>query len=94
MLCKVGEIEVWRILEINGPFLSPEELFPNNRSDARRAINTHCPDQLCPTTGKLILPIQGFLLKRPRMWCSWTVVSETTRTTHILTGTCVRIIAL
>ena len=66
MLCKVGEIEVWRILEINGPFLKPEELFPNDGPEARNAIAMHAPQQLCQTTGGLILPIQGFLLKTPK----------------------------
>lgn len=63
MLCKIGEIEVWRILELNGPYLTPEELFPFDASEAREAINAHAPSQLCPSTGGLILPIQGFLLK-------------------------------
>ncbi|MEP1208368.1 MAG: MBL fold metallo-hydrolase [Rhizobiaceae bacterium] len=63
MLCKIGDIEVWRILEINGPYLDPEALFPNDGPQVRQAIEAHAPDQLCPTTGGLILPIQGFLLK-------------------------------
>ena len=23
MLCRIGDVEIWRILEINGPFLKP-----------------------------------------------------------------------
>ena len=65
MLCRIGEVEVWRILEINGPYLSPEELFPEAGPEAREVISAHCPHQLCATTGRLILPIQGFLLKTP-----------------------------
>lgn len=65
MLCKIGNIEVWRILEINGPYLSPEELFPTVGTEARSAIETYAPHQICPKTGRLILPIQGFLLKTP-----------------------------
>jgi len=65
MLCRIGDVEVWRILEINGPFLNPEELFPNAGPQAREAIATHVPHQLCAATGRLILPIQGFLLKTP-----------------------------
>ena len=65
MLCKIGDVEVWRILEINGPYLSPEELFPTAGPEARDAIKTHVPHQLCAVTGRLILPIQGFLLKTP-----------------------------
>ena len=65
MLCKIGEIEVWRILEINGPFLHPEELFPTAGAELQGAMQKHVPHQLCPNTGRMILPIQGFLLKTP-----------------------------
>jgi len=65
MLCKVGDIEVWRVLEINGPYLSPEELFPTAGPEVVDAINAYAPQQLCSKTGGLILPIQGFLLKTP-----------------------------
>ncbi len=65
MLCRIGDVEVWRILEINGPYLSPEELFPTAGPEVRETINAHVPDQLCSVTGRLILPIQGFLLKTP-----------------------------
>ncbi|MEM7215758.1 MAG: MBL fold metallo-hydrolase [Pseudomonadota bacterium] len=65
MLCKIGDVEIWRILEINGPYLSPEELFPKDSAEAREKIGRYAPDQLCPKTGGLILPIQGFLLKTP-----------------------------
>ncbi len=63
MLCRIGQIEVWRILEINAPFLTPEELYPTAGPDVREIIQAHVPNQLCPATGRLILPIQGFLLK-------------------------------
>ena len=65
MLCKIGEVEIWRILEINGPFRTPEHLFPNDGEEAREMIARHAPQQLCADTGKLILPIQGFLLRTP-----------------------------
>ncbi len=65
MLCRIGEVEVWRILEINAPYRSPEELFPTAGPEVRDVIKTHAPEQLCPATGHLILPIQGFLLKTP-----------------------------
>ena len=65
MLCRIGEIEVWRILEIHGPFLPPEKLFPNAGDNVRDVINDRVPGQLCPDTGNLILPVQGFLLKTP-----------------------------
>ena len=65
MLCKIGEIEVWRVLDIHAPFLTPAELFPNAGPDVARIVEDHVPGGLCAETGRLILPIQGFLLKTP-----------------------------
>ncbi len=65
MLCKVGNIEVWRILEINGPFLRPEELYPTAGPDVAEIVESHAPGSVCCHSGRLILPIQGFLLKTP-----------------------------
>lgn len=65
MLCKIGAVEVWRILEIHAPFMTPEELYPNAGPDVRAIIEAHVPGGLCPQSGRLILPIQGFLLKTP-----------------------------
>ncbi|MCP4315692.1 MAG: MBL fold metallo-hydrolase [Hyphomicrobiales bacterium] len=53
------------MLEMNAPFLMPEELFPTAGPDVRDIVNAHVPGQLCPGTGRLILPVQGFLLKTP-----------------------------
>ena len=63
MLCKIGSIEVWRILEICAPFLTPEELFPTAGPDVSEVIAKYAPEQLCSNSGRLILPVQGFLLK-------------------------------
>lgn len=65
MLCRVGEVEVWRILEINGPFVEPEKLYPTAGPELHHVLREHAPGQLCEHSGKLILPIQGFLLKTP-----------------------------
>lgn len=65
MLCKIGDVEVWRILEIHAPFMVPEELYPNAGPDVRAIIQAHVPGGLCPQSGRLMLPIQGFLLKTP-----------------------------
>ena len=65
MLCKVGNVEVWRILEIHAPFLTPEELYPTAGPDVAAIVEAHTPGSVCCHTGKLILPIQGFLLKTP-----------------------------
>ncbi len=65
MLCKVGNVEVWRILEIYAPFLSPEELYPTAGPDVTSIIKAHVPGGVCSASGRLILPVQGFLLKTP-----------------------------
>ncbi|MEM8649412.1 MAG: MBL fold metallo-hydrolase [Pseudomonadota bacterium] len=65
MLCKIGDVEIWRLLEINGPFLTLGELFPGNGSEAQEAFEKYAPHQLCQNTGKLILPVQAYLLKTP-----------------------------
>jgi len=65
MLCKIGEVEVWRILEINGPFVKPEELYPTAGPDVADIIESHAPGSICAQSGRLILPVQGFLLKTP-----------------------------
>ncbi|WP_299842056.1 MBL fold metallo-hydrolase [uncultured Roseovarius sp.] len=63
MLCKIGDIEVWRILEIHAPFLTPEELFPTAGPDVRKIVEAQVPGGICAQSGRLILPVQGFLLK-------------------------------
>lgn len=65
MLCRIGEVEVWRILELHGPFLPPEELFPNAGPDVARLIEACAPGNICAASGMLVIPIQGFLLKTP-----------------------------
>lgn len=65
MLCKIGDVEVWRILESADPFKTPEELYPTAGPDVRAIIENHVRGSICPTSGRLILPVQGFLLKTP-----------------------------
>ncbi len=65
MLCKIGDIEVWRILELDLPFMLPEQLYPNAGPEVSAIIQAEVPGALCPTSGRLILPVQGFLLKTP-----------------------------
>ncbi|MEX0351105.1 MAG: MBL fold metallo-hydrolase [Paracoccaceae bacterium] len=65
MLCKIGDVEVWRILEIHAPFMMPEELFPTAGSDVTAVIEELVPGSIDIASGRLILPIQGFLLKTP-----------------------------
>lgn len=64
MLCRIGDVEIWRILEINAPYLPAEDLFPDV-TDVAALIEARDPGAICPASGGLILPIQGFLLKTP-----------------------------
>ncbi|MEM7270796.1 MAG: MBL fold metallo-hydrolase [Pseudomonadota bacterium] len=65
MLCRIGDVEIWRILELNGPFLTPETCFPNAGAEAEEIVRAKTPEALDKRSGKLILPVQGFLLKTP-----------------------------
>lgn len=65
MLCKIGDVEIWRILEIHEPFLKPVELYPTAGPDVAAILDSYVPGCLCQYSGQLILPIQGFLLKTP-----------------------------
>lgn len=65
MLCKIGDVEVWRILDWHGLFQRPERLFPNAPEDVARIIEDRSPGCIDDATGRLILPVQGFLLKLP-----------------------------
>ncbi len=65
MLCRIGDVEIWRILELEGPFLTPDKLFPNAGPDVAKIIETHAPGSVAKGTGSFILPVQGFLMKTP-----------------------------
>ncbi len=65
MLLKIGEVEIWRILDMVAPFRAPEDLFPNAGPDVARIIEAAAPGSMCQDTQRLILPMQGFLLKTP-----------------------------
>lgn len=65
MLCKIGEVEVWRILDLHGPYQAADALFPNAGPDVARIIEQYAPGNIEAATGKVILPVQGFLLKTP-----------------------------
>ncbi len=63
----IGEIEVTRIVELEEPFLAPDKMFAEATPEA---IAPHLgwllPDALCPTTGRLILPIQTYVIRTPQ----------------------------
>lgn len=65
MLCRIGEIEIWRVLDWHGLFWPPKELFPNAPDDVAHIMEALAPGSVDAETGRLILPVQGFLLKTP-----------------------------
>jgi len=66
MLLEVGNVEVWRLLDMELAFMSPHSLYPNAGPDVADKILRDAPGSIEAATGKLIIPIQGFLLKTPR----------------------------
>lgn len=64
MLLRVGDVEIWRILESVDPFFTPEHWFPE-ADPAWLATVRAVPGQFNPVTGKMLLPVQGFLLRTP-----------------------------
>lgn len=65
MLCRIGDVEVWRVLDWHGPFMTPERLFPTAPADVARIVEDLAPGSVDPVSGRMVLPVQGFLLKTP-----------------------------
>lgn len=66
MLFRMGDIEIWRILESVDPFLEPQKFFPDMKAEDLDLLRREVPRQLCPRTGMILIPIQGFLIRTPR----------------------------
>jgi glyoxylase-like metal-dependent hydrolase (beta-lactamase superfamily II) len=63
---KVGALEIARIVEVEEPFLEPEKMFAEATPDAIASAREWMgPHAFCPDTGKLILPIQSYLIRTP-----------------------------
>jgi glyoxylase-like metal-dependent hydrolase (beta-lactamase superfamily II) len=59
-----GGFEIARIVELEEPFLKPEQMFPDATPEAIDAERAWLePHALCPETGKLILPIQTYVVR-------------------------------
>lgn len=63
----VGDIVVRRVLEMEIPFRTPEQLFLDCTPEAIEA-NRHWmePRAMCPETGKMIIAVQSYLLRTRR----------------------------
>jgi len=60
MLCRVGDVEVWRILEINAPFMTAEDMFPDAGPElAERITENSAKGQFTANSKLAILPVQG-----------------------------------
>ncbi|MBX9606795.1 MAG: MBL fold metallo-hydrolase [Gammaproteobacteria bacterium] len=64
---KLGEVEIGRIIESNGPFMSVYDFFPDATPELL-APHRHWLDQgaLDPRTDELIMPIQSYVVRTPR----------------------------
>ncbi|WP_050931621.1 MBL fold metallo-hydrolase [Aestuariivita boseongensis] len=65
MLTRIGDVEIWRILESVDPLYEPGFIFPNIDPDGAELLERAAPGCICAKSGKLSLPIQGFLLRTP-----------------------------
>ncbi len=62
MLLRIGDIEVWRILDCISPMKGPDEFFPGSGAEGVAEVRRLAPRQICPDTGGILIPIQGFLI--------------------------------
>ena len=61
---RVGNIHIWRIVESEEPFIPFGEMFPDGNAEAIAPHRSWLePWALCPDSGRLILPVQSYLLK-------------------------------
>lgn len=61
-----GDVTIHRILEIEGPFVPPNDIFPNATPDALEPdMHWLINHAICADTGKLILPIQSYVVQTP-----------------------------
>lgn len=65
MLTRIGNVEIWRILESIDPFMGPLDFFPDMGEAGLALMRQEAPRQLCPDTGMVLVPVQGFLIKTP-----------------------------
>ncbi|MEM7596624.1 MAG: MBL fold metallo-hydrolase [Pseudomonadota bacterium] len=65
MLTRVGEIEIWRSLDWQGLFWPPDELFINAPPGVADTIEALAPGTVDADSGRIDLPVQGFVVKTP-----------------------------
>jgi glyoxylase-like metal-dependent hydrolase (beta-lactamase superfamily II) len=61
---QLGDVQIAQIVESEDPFKMPAEMFPNIPEDELLAAVRLLPaNALCQLTGKLILPVQSFVVR-------------------------------
>src|SRR5262245_31596572 len=61
---RIGDIRVTRILEMCDPLRTPSEWFPDCTDEAIKPhLHWLTPRSISPATGRLILPIQSYLVR-------------------------------
>lgn len=62
----LGDLNIIRILEMEEPFLTPDKMFAEATPEAVAPHRSWLePQAMCPTSGKLILPIQTYVIRTP-----------------------------
>ena len=63
---QLGSAAYTSILELDEPFLAPDKMFAQATPEALAPhLDWLIPRALCPKTGRMILPIQSFLVRTP-----------------------------
>ena len=64
---RVGDVEIRRVLEFEGPFVAPSILYPDLTADALEKQRSWLePHLLDPATGKLAIAFHSFVIRTPR----------------------------
>lgn len=67
MIMQLGDIQIDRILEMEVPFLSPYDAFPDApHEEIKNNSQWLQPWALCSLTGKLIITIQTWIIRTPK----------------------------
>ncbi len=64
---KIGQVEVGRVVEWEGPFMNVYEFFPDASPEALAPLRAWLePAALTPDTDMLVMPIQSYVVRTPR----------------------------
>src|SRR6266436_3597558 len=66
-LTRIGDFEIHRIAEYEGPFIAPQDFFPDFDPEVVRSNADHLgPRLIDPATGKLLFSFHSFIVKTGR----------------------------